>query len=580
VAGSYSGNIGFLKVYHPLEDEDGDLVGPGDWNINGAATFVTAGAKFGKALLTDSNGESLRVGVNIPAIDESDTAKTLWHCFYKADDLSFVRTMGFITDASFASERSRISYTISPSRLIARWVRGTDLAGANTNKIEVVSNSGIVALDTQHSIVGFVDGGSIGQGKIYLDGVDETLTVTATGQGSPGSTTKRVIIGNAQTGLAPARVVDELCMIQSPTLTDALVASHVPLYKDTRGFGYFPVFGSLDVTSGHGGDSVTLSGQGYGGDVVVKMGGVVVDAQVLVDEGTITFKVPILPPGVHTLSIQNVVANVTWTENAAFTLDPTPTGPNHFGTNPISDGSFLRTIGSGGTELIIGDTIYDLVSTEQIQSYDRQGVDFVGVDLVDISARMNYKLPNTGMGLFSHSLASGPDSYSGEYNISAGQWEVAQVISGVRTVLGTFSEVIPADEFHVIRFVVLDVATKKELVLYRDNELIIGPFTTQTSDVLSDVLQKAGFFWGGGGQIDWWTMNLVLAITKVTPSYFPPGEQPDLVIEGTGFASGTLFFVGGLPLLNQVIVSDKKVTGKTPLVGVGNHDVVAKFGTL
>lgn len=246
MAGVYSGNFDDAKLIHPLDDEDGDEVGPGAWTIQGSTTFQTAGARFGKALLSDASGEGLKSDVGISGINESDGAKILIHCFWEADDISFNRSMMTLTESGFGQEKAAMFFEVfGPGRIVLRWIRDTDLV-AGEPLVGVFSNTGKIAIDTPFELVAFLDSGSISAGKIFINGTDETASVSTVATSvTPADTYNFAFLGNFVNGLNPARILDHITVIQSSGLSNAKAANLLAQYAGVRGFGYRPTFENL-----------------------------------------------------------------------------------------------------------------------------------------------------------------------------------------------------------------------------------------------------------------------------------------------------------------------------------------------
>ncbi len=321
--GVYTGTgVGFAKFIHPLDSEDGDLVGPGAYTLTGA-TIEATNARFGLNLRADAAGERLDGDSGVAGFDDNDGKKILYHTFVQLPNLTGVKTFGGITNAGFGINRTRIFFDVS--RIRVDWTRQSDLGGPSTQHIRVSSAPGHISVDTSHALVGFLDSGSIGQGKIFIDGTDRTASAVASGIfGALAGNHNQIRLGNHINGLDPGQFVDHYTIIQDDSLTDALVALLVAQYYSTRSFGFRPTLTSLSVSNGFPGTPVIALGGGYGLDVVFKIDGVPVDSQVRVDEGQVTFDVPALSPGVHDLSITNVLADVIFTESNFFTVPETP----------------------------------------------------------------------------------------------------------------------------------------------------------------------------------------------------------------------------------------------------------------
>lgn len=211
-----------LILSHPLESEDADQVGPGAYTLQSTATIVPDLARFGNALLCDANNESLDSDIAVPSLDVSDGAKLLVHLFWQTDSLTFNRSFFTLTELTFNGDKLGLFWDITLNGLIFRWVRDADLT-AGKPRIEVKTNGGLFFVDTPYEIMAFIDSGSTSQGKIFVDGVDETASVTGTtgAVASPTNTHDFIRMGNFVNGLNPARSVDHFAMIQDPAMDDA-----------------------------------------------------------------------------------------------------------------------------------------------------------------------------------------------------------------------------------------------------------------------------------------------------------------------------------------------------------------------
>lgn len=249
-SGFYSGAFADAVLVHPLDTKDGDDVGPGAWTLKDGATIETANAKFGKNLKCDTGPKRMDSDSAIVGFDDSDGKKVLYFLFWTADTLGFNRTIGGITNSANSKNRTRILFDVTGARMRLDWTRKTDLGGAGTSFLRVRSNGSLISTGQSHSLVGFIDSGSASQGKIFVDGTDETFDVVNTAQfPATVGTFQHARLGNHINGLDPGQFVDEFTIIQDDAMNDAQVALLVAQYNDTRGFGYRPKFGSLAVAA-------------------------------------------------------------------------------------------------------------------------------------------------------------------------------------------------------------------------------------------------------------------------------------------------------------------------------------------
>jgi len=257
--------------------------------------------------------------------------------------------MGGIVNAAKNLNRTRIFFF--GGQVIIEWNRKTDFAGPSTNTVRVSSNFAKVVIDQQHSLVGFVSSGSTGEGKVFIDGVDETLSIGTLSVSVPVGVLDNVLIGNHVVGLGSDQFVDHYTLIQSDALDDAKVTRLVLQGDDTRGFGYFPDFTSVDFFNVSIGDVVTLTGRGFAKDVTITVGGIAATSVVRISESSVTF---VVPPGIAignlNLAIRNPEADVTFTETAALNrVSDTNWSPNGGSTRVIQfgDGIISGTVRIG-----------------------------------------------------------------------------------------------------------------------------------------------------------------------------------------------------------------------------------------
>ncbi len=337
--GAYTGDFADAVLIHPLDTEDGDVVGPGAWTLKNAATITPVNARFGSNLNCDTGTKLMDSDSAITGFDGSDGKKVLYHFFWTADNLSFNRTMAGIVDAAQTVTRTRILWDVAGARIIVRWTRKTDL-GVGLAHLRVRSTGGLLTLGQTISLVGFIDSGSAAQGKVFIDGVDSTSDVINNADvAALAATLQHARVGNHTNALDPGQFIDHLTMIQNDALSDAKAALLVAQYEDTRGFGYRPTFTSVDFVNVIAGDTVTLTGTGFGKDVAIKVGGIDATNVVRASESSVSFRVPAgMSVGLVDLTITNVESNVTWTETEAL---------NHKTTVWSSNGGSTRRVKFG-----------------------------------------------------------------------------------------------------------------------------------------------------------------------------------------------------------------------------------------
>lgn len=316
MAGELSGNHLDAKLIHRLDDANGVDIGLATWTPQGGTTFQPALARFGNAMLANAVGEGLHSDAGLSELDVSDGAKMLLHCFGEMDDLSGNRSLFTLTESAFNTEKSAMFFEIfGAGRITFRWNRDTDLA-AGEPLINVFSNAGLIVVDTPFDLVAYIDTGSTSQGKIFINGVDETSSVSGLAIASPAAATYNFVqLGNFVNGLNPGRILDHFTIIQSAGLSDAKVTLLAAQYNDTRGFGYRPTFLSLSAIEASPGDTVTLTGTGLGRDVAIRVNGQDATSIVRASESSVSFVVPTgIVRGLVNLEIENVESGVTFTE--------------------------------------------------------------------------------------------------------------------------------------------------------------------------------------------------------------------------------------------------------------------------
>lgn len=243
--GFYGDDFAKALVIHPLNDEDGADVGPPEGWTNTNLTFETDFARFDKNIFSQVGGARLRSDGPITGFDGSDGKKVLFHCFLAAPDLGGVKTMGGVVNSGFNIGRTRIF--LFATSIHVDWTRESNLGGPSTSHIRVISNGGHISIDTSHAIVGFLDSGSTGQGKTFIDGIDRTFSTVASGIiGASVGNFQDVQLGNHFIGLGTDQYVDNFTIVQDSSMDDAKVTALVDAgYDQLPHFGYRPKFDSL-----------------------------------------------------------------------------------------------------------------------------------------------------------------------------------------------------------------------------------------------------------------------------------------------------------------------------------------------
>ncbi len=313
---AYAGDFGKLVLYHPLENENGDIVGPSDYDVTGE--FTTVGAKFGKGFKAASSSDFFTSVVGIPGYDFSDAAKTIMHANWTPTGAGGVQTLLNMINAGFTGTDLALDYNASGGEKL-KFVRNraTNLPSGK-NEITIKSNLVDTTPASLLSIAAYMDSESISQGKIFVNGADETDTVTEALVAVSPRGDLLVMATDVLTFSNNANVMDELALIQDSAMTDSKMATLVANYDDARAFGYRPISINLSVLTGAAGTAVSLIGQGFGKDVQIFLDGALMDSIVRVDEGLVTFVLPNIAPGVYDLKVDNVAANVQVIAAGAF----------------------------------------------------------------------------------------------------------------------------------------------------------------------------------------------------------------------------------------------------------------------
>lgn len=320
-----SGNFADAVLIKRNDAEDGAEVGPALWTNTGGLFPVTS--KFGSSYFSQpSSSNRLDSDSGISAFNNLDTAKYLYHFWWRTESLApNVQTMVELGVAGHASYMSRIRFETGSKKLVLGHLR-TDAAFID---VEASFATAFLPLDTFNSIVAFVDVTN-NTGKIFINGIDRTTGVLAPSPGSTvNTTTPFVRIGNHINLLDPARFVDHVTVVQNTTFTVAQIEIMAPLYHDTRGFGFNPQFLALNFRDVSSGDTVTLTGTGFGADVNITVASVDALNIVRTDDSKVTFEVPPgIGSGVVDLDIINVAAGVTWTQTGILNIENTIWIPN------------------------------------------------------------------------------------------------------------------------------------------------------------------------------------------------------------------------------------------------------------
>ncbi len=325
MAGVYTGDFADAKLIHPLDTEDGDVIGPTAYTLRNGATIEAAPSQFGSSLLCDANFERLDSDVAVAGIDQSDTAKMMFHFWWRTTTLA--AQQGHITWINSAGTlfKMRVFWNTGTQEVRAEWVRATDLSPGNP-AISVNSFSGRFSTGVFAAISAYINAAGASEGKIFKDGVDITNTVVEAAAATRGTSGFDFLrIGNHFNGLDPARFIDHATIIQSASLSDAKAVLLSTNYHDTRGFGYNPTFTSTNITDVVPGSAVIITGSGFGRDVTITVDGIAAVNVSRLSESSVSFRVPFgISSGLLNLGIKNVASNVTFTEFNALNNKVTP----------------------------------------------------------------------------------------------------------------------------------------------------------------------------------------------------------------------------------------------------------------
>ncbi|KKM14423.1 hypothetical protein LCGC14_1706290 [marine sediment metagenome] len=244
MAGFYSGaGLANVKVIHPLDTEDGDDVGPGVYALKGGATIQST-AKFGNALLCDANFQRLDSDVAVAGFDQSDTAKIMYHFWWRTPNLAIQAGQVEFLNSAGSLVKTRIFWDAG-IRMRIEWVRSVDLSPGKPT-ICMRSTTGKFSVDVFASVSAYINASGTSEGKIFKDGVDITASIVEEATPTRGTSGFDFIrIGNHTNGLDPARLVDDVTVLQFPGLSDAKATSLATNYHDTQRFGHRPKFESL-----------------------------------------------------------------------------------------------------------------------------------------------------------------------------------------------------------------------------------------------------------------------------------------------------------------------------------------------
>lgn len=247
--------------------------------------------------------------------------------------------------------------------------------------------------------------------------------------------------------------------------------------------------------------------------------------------------------------------------------------PIHFLTDPIAGSQFVKVVGGAATESIVGGTIFDVSSGQQILTYDRVGV--TGLASLDMQARMNYRSTSTEFGLYSHFTPAQTDSYCLLYFVAGNRWSVFQVIGNAATELGFFTETVPTNTFQNIRAQIVPSGSVDQLTLSRNGTVVVGPVLSTAG--IDPTGATHGFYHGGSGQIDWYTRDMNLSLVSITPVQGLGGAA--LTLTGTDFGVGMLVELDGISAPPVVVTPTTSAIAVAPAHAKGVVDVDVKFGT-
>lgn len=299
-------------LIHPVNDEDGALVGPSSWtNTLGS---ISPTAKFGSSYLAPAGSFArLDSDTAVTAFDNTDSNKYLCHFWWRTESLApSVQSIMGLGPSGHAKYMTRASFHTSTDKMILQHLKEDQVT---TIVPEASSLAPFIALNQFNSFVCYVDVPA-GTGKIFVNGIDRTTAVLSPGLASTINLSSPFArIGNHINLLDPSRFVDHPSIIQDTGFTDAIVAALVFLYKDTRSFGFRPVIISLSV---HPNDptQIIINGEGFGPDATVTFDGLAGTNVQVFGDGTLAVTPPATASGLSTIAVTNVAAAVTVTESA------------------------------------------------------------------------------------------------------------------------------------------------------------------------------------------------------------------------------------------------------------------------
>lgn len=328
MANVYTGDDKDAIFIHTLNGKDADIIGPGAYTLKNGATIELSPSKFGSSLLCDANFERLDSDSAVANFDHSDTAKMMYHFFWRTPTLAAQQGQITWINSGGTLFKTRIFWDTGVQRMFVQWVRSTDLSPGKP-AISISSTASQFSTNVFSAISAYVNASGTSEGKLFKDGVDITSAVTEELASTRGTTGFDFIrLGNHFNGLDPARFLDHVTIIQSPTLSDARATLLSGLYFAVRSFGFRPVIASISSNVNNPSELI-INGEGFGPDATVTFDGQAGTNIRVFGDDTIV----VTPPagiGLNpVIAVTNVASNVTVTEDAlsiaGATSPPPPT---------------------------------------------------------------------------------------------------------------------------------------------------------------------------------------------------------------------------------------------------------------
>lgn len=240
------------------------------------------------------------------------------------------------------------------------------------------------------------------------------------------------------------------------------------------------------------GEIFVLTGSGFGTDVAIEVGGIPVASAdtTRVSESEVRFKIPLtLGEGLHDLDVNNVLANVTWTEVDAVEVEACDLeklelilrGDIGGNAHPLAELSFIDDGGS------VVDISSDIESLDVVQKRDDKRTDLallmppaatLDVNLFNIDKRYT---PGAG-GLFDGKLDLGR-----VFKVSVGY-----IINGSRCLFTQGEYLLDDPDFQVAPGARAVVTARDKLSIALDRKISMRSFNGRADEYITEVLEKIG----------------------------------------------------------------------------------------